>query len=165
MKILSFLTGAAMLLSAQVALGQPTVGATYDKWVFDCQALAEGKTSCGLVQTVRSEDGNSVLGRVTLSHDSEKAENRIIISLPLGVALAQPVAGKIDDGEPMSFPAYTCWTSGCTFGRKLEAAEIDALKTGSELVVAFAFVRGGGKVVGFKASLSGLTDAFAEAGW
>ncbi len=166
MKNLSFLTAAAvLLLSTQAAFSQPKVGATYGKWVFDCQALAEGQTSCGLVQTVRSEDGKTVLGRVTVTHDSETAENRIVIGLPLGIALAQPVAGQIDGADPMPFPAYACWSSGCSFGRKLETAEVDALKAGTELVVAFAFVRGGGKVVGFKTSLSGLTDAFTEAGW
>lgn len=165
MKILSFLAGAALALASHTAMAQPKVGATYDKWVFECQAIAEGQTSCGLVQTVRSEDGKSVLGRVTLSHDRDTGESRMVIGLPLGVALAQPVAGQIDGGDPIQFPAYVCWNSGCNFGRKLETAELDAMKAGKDMVVAFAFVRGGGKVVGFKASLTGLTAAFTDAGW
>lgn len=165
MKFLSFLAAATLALTSTVALAQPKVGATYDAWVFDCQAVAEGQTSCGLVQTIRSEDGKSVLARVTLNHDRDSGESRLVIGLPLGVSLAQPVAGQIDGGDPIAFPPYVCWTSGCNFGRKLEPAEIDAMKAGKEMVVAFAFVRGGGKVVGFKTGLTGLTAAFTDAGW
>jgi invasion protein IalB len=152
-----------LVASAGVSNTETVVGTKFGDWTFNCRAVAEGRTNCSLVQNITGNNGKATIGRVTINHIGDG--NRMIISLPLGMALSKPVVGQVDEAAQLNFTAYTCLKSGCLYGLDLDDVNVKALKAGKELKVAFTLSSALNRTVGFTASLAGLTKAFGDMGW
>lgn len=96
-------------------------GDTFGNWIFECIALDESQTACGLSQTIVANDGNSVLAKITFGREAETNDLILSTLLPLSLDLTHPIALQAD-ARSIGIVILSCVPSGC-FGRSVLSAE------------------------------------------
>ncbi len=102
-------------------------------WRLEC--VGDGKTlECQIAQSlVNREDGKLVvLVSVRLP---PKAQPVMMLQLPLGLNVAEPVQIAVDKGVPDKEPVQTCTNTGCFVGMPLNDKFVLAMRTGTSLKV------------------------------
>ena len=163
---------AAIFLLAAVALAtpagaqQPKFGDKFGDRSFNCRAVGQDKTVCGLFQIVmwETESGKSPIMNLTIRRfDDIKSKDRktvLAALMPLGIFLPAGVVARIDKGEQFALVPQACTKNGCEAASILDAAMLADMRAGKELVVGFQ-VGAGGKVVTVSGSLTGITKGLA----
>jgi invasion protein IalB len=102
-------------------------------WRVDC--AGDGKTlECQtLQQLINREDGKLVV--MVSVRLPPKAAPVMMLQLPLGLNVAEPVEIKVDNGIAEKQPIQTCTTAGCFAGMPLDDKFVIAMRTGSVLKV------------------------------
>jgi invasion protein IalB len=59
----------------------------------------------------------------------------MVMTLPLGLNLTEPVSVKVDNGTPERQPIQTCTNVGCFVAMTLTDKLVAAMRTGSELKI------------------------------
>jgi invasion protein IalB len=153
-----------MVLAPAPVRAEPKVGDKFGDWVFECQAIADGKTDCALTQTLVNKQTNQAVARFMLARNKKANEIELRTLVPLGIDIPAGVAGSIDGKSPFKFSIETCVQPGCLGVVKLKGSLQDAMKNGKALTVTFT-PRGADKEVAVAGSLKGLTDGMNAAGF
>lgn len=138
-------------------------GDTFGNWIFECIALAESQTACGLSQTIVANDGNSILAKLTFGREAETNDLILSTLLPLSLDLTHPIALQADE-RSIDIVILSCVSSGC-FGRSvLSAEDTIALAETSGLSVS---LKGFGQMelATIPASAEGLRDGMDRAAY
>lgn len=157
---------ACITLAAPVpALAETPIrnGETFGNWIFECIALGEGQTACGLSQTIVANEGADVLAKITFGR--EEATNNLILStlLPLSLDLTQPITLQADGGS-IGIVILSCVPSGC-FGRNvLTEDDIGALVETTGLSISLQSF-GESKLAMIPASAEGLREGLERANY
>jgi invasion protein IalB len=153
----------ALLLAPVAASAAPKVGDVFGDWVFECMALAEGKTLCALSQSLVSQQDNRRLVKFSLARNEKNNEVMLTALLPLGIHLPQGVQGSIDQGKAFPFTLQTCTQQGCIASFKTDKDMVKRLKAGQKVAVSFS-VAGGKRPITLTGSLKGLAAGIKAAG-
>ena len=148
--------GAVLFLPA-IVQGEPKAGDRFGDWVFECKALAEGKTACMLTQTIATQKDNQRIVKFSLARNEKKDSLMLNALLPLGIHLPSGVSGTIDQGKPFQYTLETCIHPGCIATYPVDSSFVKALQGGQKLNINFT-VGGGKKPISINGSLKGLAD-------
>lgn len=146
----------------RIAYADAKVGDRFGDWVFECAALAEGKTDCALSQTIVSQKDNRRIVKFNLARNRQTSGITLTALLPLGIHLPSGVSGVVDQGKPFQFALQTCIQQGCIATYPVDAGFLKNLQAGQKLGLNFS-VNGGKRPVSINGSLNGLVDGLKAA--
>ena len=106
-------------------------------WRVEC--ANDGKAlDCRAIFQVTQRETNQLIAAVAIRIPPDTKKPVILIQLPLGIQVTEPVTVQADQGTPEKFGVQTCTQQGCFVGAPLTDALLAAMRTGKELKVAFA---------------------------
>ncbi len=117
--IVALLVAAATAITGSAHAQAPKVGDKFGDWNFNCRAVGQDDTVCGLYQIVlwETESGKSPIMNLTIrrSDDAKTKTRRAMLAalMPLGIFLPAGVAARNDKGEQFALVPQTCTKNGC----------------------------------------------------
>ena len=104
-------------------------------WRVECSG--DGKTlECRAVQAlVNRDDPKQLMALLTVRTPSDTKVPVMMLQLPLGLNVAEPVQLKIDNGPVEKQPIQTCTNNGCFVGLPLNEKMVAALRSGAHLKI------------------------------
>jgi invasion protein IalB len=104
-------------------------------WRVECSG--DGKTlECRAVQTlVNRDDNKQLVALLTVRTPSDTKTPVMMLQLPLGLNVAEPVQLKVDNGPVEKQPVQTCTNNGCFVGLPLNDKMVAALRSGTLLKI------------------------------
>jgi invasion protein IalB len=101
-------------------------------WRVEC--TGDGKTlDFRAVQQAFHRETRQLLVSVVVRPAADGKTGAMVITLPLGLNLTEPVLVKVDNGAPEKQAIQTCTNVGCFVAMTLTDKLIAAMRTGSEL--------------------------------
>jgi invasion protein IalB len=105
-------------------------------WRVEC--ASEGKTfECRALQQLVQRDSNQLVAGITIRVPPETKKPVMMVQLPLGILVAEPMTMKVDEGQPERLAIQTCTPSGCYVGSALSDGLLAAMRSGKQLKIAF----------------------------
>ena len=112
---------------------------TYGDWVVRCVSpeAAEGQPASGRVCEMTQELQQQQTGQRVLALSVQKAESsgRLTVVAPFGLLLSEGVKLSVGEMPLVALGFTTCLQAGCIAVSNLEAAAIDTLAAGDQVVV------------------------------
>lgn len=103
-------------------------------WRVECSG--DGKTlDCRAVQQVFQRETRQLVLSAVVRPAADGKTGAMVLTLPLGLNLTEPVAVKVDNGAPDRQPIQTCTNVGCFVAMTVTDKMIAAMRTGSELKI------------------------------
>ena len=125
--------GSLTAASAQTAPTQPP-DAPPAAWRVECSG--DGKTlECRAVQQVYHRESRQLLVSLAVKPAADGKTGAMIVQLPLGLNLTEPIMLKVDNGAPEKQAIQTCTNVGCFIAMTINDKLLAAMRTGSELKV------------------------------
>jgi invasion protein IalB len=119
--------------NAQAAPAQPPE-APPAAWRVECSG--DGKTlECRAVQQVYHRESRQLLVSLAVKPAADGKTGAMIVQLPLGLNLTEPITLKVDNGAPEKQAIQTCANVGCFIAMTIADKLLAAMRTGSELKV------------------------------
>ncbi len=141
----------------------PRAGQAFGDWVFQCTAIAEGKTNCTLQQTLISQETKKPVTIFTIRKGGKPGEHRLMALLPLGLDLRRGVKGKISTGTEFNYELETCVSQGCLASVKLNGPLLAAISAGKSFSTTFQ-LRNAKESTSVTGSLSGISEGLRAIG-
>jgi invasion protein IalB len=128
--VAAFLAGmAASAAPAQQAPESPPAA-----WRVECSG--DGKTlECRAVQQVFHRETRQLVLSVAVRPAADGKSGAMLMTLPLGLNLTEPVLVKVDNGAPERQAIQTCTNVGCFVAMTLTDKLIAAMRTGTDLKI------------------------------
>ena len=128
--------GAAVLATS---LGTPSAIRAQDAapaaWRVDC--AGDGKVlECRALQQIVNRDDKHLLAQLTVRLPSDSKTPVMMLQLPLGLNLSEPVQFKVDNGAVEKQQVQTCTTTGCFVGMQLNDKFLASMRSGAVLKIA-----------------------------
>ena len=124
---------AALAASAAPAQQQAPESQTA-AWRVECSG--DGKTlECRAVQQVFHRETRQLVLSVAVRPAADGKSGAMLMTLPLGLNLTEPVAVRVDNGAPEKQPIQTCTNVGCFVAMTLPDKFVAAMRTGSDLKI------------------------------
>ena len=102
-------------------------------WRLEC--VGDGKTlECQAMQSLVNRDDGKLVVLVSVRFPA-KAQPTMMLQLPLGLNVVEPVQIAVDKGVPDRQPVQTCTNAGCFVGMPLDDKFVLAMRTGTSLKV------------------------------
>ena len=103
-------------------------------WRVECSG--DGKTlECRAVQQVFQRETRQLVLSAVVRPAADAKTGAMLLTLPLGLNLTEPVTVKVDNGAAERQPIQTCTNVGCFVAMTLTDKMIAAMRTGSELKI------------------------------
>jgi invasion protein IalB len=125
---------AVALLSAWSATAQAPE-APLAAWRVECAGDGKNLECRALQQVVNREDNKQPLAQLTVRTPADSKMPVMMIQLPLGVNLTEPIQLKVDNGPVDKQSIQTCTPSGCFVGMQLNDKFLASLRNGSLLKI------------------------------
>lgn len=128
-------------------------------WRLEC--MGDGKTlECQAQQSLVNRDDGKLVVLVSVRLPP-KAQATMMLQLPLGLNVAEPVQIAVDKGLPEKLSVQTCTNAGCFAGMPLDDKFLLAMRTGTSLKIT---VQDGAKnPIALDIPLLGFAIAFEKA--
>jgi invasion protein IalB len=121
------------LVGASVA--QPAPEGAPAAWRVEC--TGDGKTlDCRAVQQVFHRESRQLLVSVVVRPAADGKTGAMVVTLPLGLNLTEPVTVKVDNGAAERQPIQTCTNVGCFVAITMPDKLVGAMRAGRELKIA-----------------------------
>jgi len=105
-------------------------------WRVECSG--DGKTlECRAVQQMVQQETRQVVAHLAVRVPSESKTPVMMIQLPLGLNLAEPLQMKVDEGTADKHQIQTCTATGCFAGMPLNDKLVASMRLGRLLKLAF----------------------------
>jgi invasion protein IalB len=105
-------------------------------WRVECSG--DGKTlECRAVQQMLQQETRQVVAHFAVRMPSDAKTPVMMIQLPLGLNLAEPIQMKVDNGAADKYPIQTCTATGCFAGMPLNDKLVASMRSGQLLRLAF----------------------------
>src|SRR5712675_2544930 len=126
--VASLIAASSQLATAQAPDGPPAA------WRVEC--TGDGKTlDCRAVQQVFQRDTRQLVLSAVVRPAADLKTGAMLLTLPLGLNLTEPVTVKVDNGAAERQPIQTCTNVGCFVTMTLTDKMLAAMRTGSELKI------------------------------
>ena len=123
------------IAAAQSALAQQAPDGPPAAWRVECSG--DGKTlDCRAVQQIFHRETRQLVVSVLVRPAPDGKSAAMVITLPLGLNLTEPVLVKVDNGAAERQSIQTCTNVGCFVAMTLTDKLIAAMRTGSDLKIA-----------------------------
>jgi invasion protein IalB len=134
---------AALIAATLAAAGATVTGAAPAQapesppaaaWRVEC--TGDGKTlDCRAVQQVFHRETRQLVLSVAVRPAADGKSGAMIMQLPLGLNLVEPITVKVDNGVSERQPIQTCTNVGCFVAMTAADKLLAAMRTGSELKI------------------------------
>jgi invasion protein IalB len=115
---------------APAALAQNTPPAA---WRVEC--AGDGKSlDCRAIQQMINRDDKQLIAQLSARVAADKSAV-LLIQLPLGISLTEPVQLKVDNGTVERYPVQTCTNVGCIVSVPLKDPLMAAMRSGTLLKI------------------------------
>lgn len=105
-------------------------------WRVECGG--DGKTlDCRAVQQVVNREDKQTIALLSVRMAPDSKTPTLLIQLPLGISLVEPIQLKVDDGPVEKQSAQTCTNAGCFVGMALNDKLLPAMRSGKILKLTF----------------------------
>ena len=170
-----------LVLTATPAFAQTadpsSTSATYGNWTVTCVQAADQKI-CQMVTklNLKGNDGQlRPLIEVAIGQPAGGGDLRIVLQVPIDVALREPVVVSVDaeGADPAATPKpqrdlvaasyFACVPAGCIADAALDADSLETLQKVSGMTATFTTLNGA-KKIGVPVALDGFADAWAALG-
>jgi invasion protein IalB len=134
-----FATIAAALVTSLIAAGSQSAPAQAPDgppaaWRVECSG--DGKTLiCRAIQQVFHRESRQLLLQLVVRPAADGKSGEMILQLPLGLNLTEPITLKVDNGVTERQPIQTCTNVGCFVAMPVADKLLAAMRTGSQLHV------------------------------
>lgn len=108
-------------------------------------------------ESLNAKTGQPLISAAVRNVSGHKKE-RLLVTVPLGMAIPAGVHVKIDKNEPVKIKYTFCHVGGCVGEIEMTPEILKQMKAGEKMVVATLSI--GGKPVGFPVPLSGFGKAY-----
>lgn len=113
-----------------------SVPAAGSSWRVECSG--DGKVlDCRAVQQLVTRDSQQLVAGLTVRVPGETKKPVMMIQLPLGVSVSEPVGFAVDEQKPEQFKIQTCNQQGCFVGSPLADGVLAAMQSGRQLRIVF----------------------------
>ena len=103
-------------------------------WRVEC--TGDGKTlDCRAVQQVFQRETRQPLVSLVVRPAADGKTGAMVVTLPLGLNLTEPLTIKVDNGPPERQSIQTCTNVGCFVAMTLTDKLVAAMRAGSELKI------------------------------
>jgi invasion protein IalB len=123
------------LASATASLVSPgrAQDAPPSAWRVEC--AGDGKSlDCRAIQQMINRDDKQLVAQLSARTTPDKSAV-LLIQLPLGISLTEPVQLKVDNGTAERYPVQTCTNVGCIVSIPLKDPLMAAMRTGTLLKI------------------------------
>jgi invasion protein IalB len=125
------------LVLATAAPGLASPGLAQDAppsaWRVEC--TGDGKSlDCRAIQQMINRDDKQLIAQLSARVAADKTAV-LLIQLPLGISLTEPVQLKVDNGTAERYPVQTCTNVGCIVSLPLKDPLMAAMRTGTLLKI------------------------------
>jgi invasion protein IalB len=104
-------------------------------WRVEC--TGDGKVlECRALQQIVNRDDKHLLAQLTVRLPSDSKTPVMMLQLPLGLNLSEPVQFKVDNGAVEKQQVQTCTTTGCFVGMQLNDKFLASMRGGAVLKIA-----------------------------
>jgi invasion protein IalB len=137
-RVLPAAAAASIVLIAaapQSALAQaPEAPAAAAAWRVECSG--DGKVlECRAVQQVYHRETRQLLLSVAVRPSADGKSGAMLVTLPLGLNVSEPVQVKVDNGASEKQAIQTCTNVGCFVAMTLSDKLVAAMRTGTDLKI------------------------------
>ncbi len=102
-------------------------------WRVECSG--DGKSlDCRAIQQMINRDDKQLVAQLAARVAPDKSAV-LLIQLPLGISLTEPVQLKVDNGTAERYPVQTCTNVGCIVSVPLKDPLMAAMRTGTLLKI------------------------------
>jgi invasion protein IalB len=133
--ILALASALAALSALPVARAQSAPAPTPEPpaaWRVECSG--DGKTlDCRAVQQLFHRESRQLLISLLVRPAADGKSGAMIVQLPLGLNLTEPILIKVDNGTPEKQAIQTCTNVGCFVAMTLTDKLVAAMRGGTEL--------------------------------
>ena len=103
-------------------------------WRVEC--TGDGKTlDCRAVQQIFHRETRQLLVSVAVRPGADGKSGAMLMTLPLGLNLTEPVLVKVDNGAPEKQAIQTCTNVGCFVAMTLSDKFVAAMRSGTDLKI------------------------------
>jgi invasion protein IalB len=128
----------------------------YQDWRLICPADAEQKGACGMTSDIVDPRSGTKLAQVSLGTQAGKANEELVVSVPLTV-LIPPGVGLQIGGDTKNYPYMTCISTGCVTVIQMDDKLLSAFNSATS--VALVVTAQNGRTVNLPMSVKGYSDA------
>ncbi len=125
------------LVLASAAPGLPPSALAQDTpsaWRVEC--VGDGKTlDCRAIQQMINREDKQLVAQLSARIAPDTKAPVLLIQLPLGISLTEPVQLKVDNGTVERYPVQTCTNVGCIVSVPLKDPLMAAMRTGTLLKI------------------------------
>ena len=105
-------------------------------WRVEC--AGDGKTlECRAIQQMINREDKQLVAQLSTRIAADTKAPVLLIQLPLGISLTEPVQLKVDNGITERQPVQTCTNVGCIVSLPLKDPMLAAMRTGTTLKMSF----------------------------
>jgi invasion protein IalB len=105
-------------------------------WRVEC--AGDGKTlECRAIQQMINREDKQLVAQLSTRIAADTKAAVLLIQLPLGISLTEPVQLKVDNGVVERQPVQTCTNVGCIVSVPLKEPLLAAMRSGTLLKVSF----------------------------
>jgi invasion protein IalB len=136
MRVLSVALAGLICVGTTVVTAAQTADSTSKAWRVEC--TGDGKVlDCRAVQQLFEMKTKQLILSIIVRqpHDSKSAN--MVIQLPLGINLTEPMLLRVDNGPPEKQPVQTCTNLGCLGSMTIPDKFLAAMRIGHDLKIAF----------------------------
>jgi invasion protein IalB len=127
-------TGLAVLMAAASHSAPAPEASGAAAWRVECSG--DGKAlECRAVQQVFQRETRQLVLSAVVRPAPDAKTGAMLLTLPLGLNLTEPVTVKVDNGAAERQPIQTCTNVGCFVTMTLNDKMLAAMRTGGELKV------------------------------
>jgi invasion protein IalB len=124
----SLIAASSQSAPAQAPDGPPAA------WRMECSG--DGKTlDCRAVQQVFHRETRQLVVSLVVRPTADGKTGAMVVTLPLGLNLTEPITVKVDNGPPERQAIQTCTNVGCFVAMTVTDKLVAAMRTGSELKI------------------------------
>jgi invasion protein IalB len=105
-------------------------------WRVEC--VGDGKTlDCRAIQQMINREDKQLVAQLSTRIAADTKAPVLLIQLPLGISLTEPVQLKVDNGITERQPVQTCTNVGCIVSVPLKEPLLTAMRSGTTLKMSF----------------------------
>jgi invasion protein IalB len=115
---------------------QANVPVSANDWRVECTNV--GKTlDCRALVEVMQRDSRQVITSLTVRYPAETKKPVMMVQVPLGVLVNEPIALTVDTNQPVQTSVQTCTQAGCFAGSPISDVLISTMRVGKQLTIVF----------------------------
>ncbi|MAM75446.1 invasion associated locus B family protein [uncultured Tistrella sp.] len=128
-------------------------------WTVTCVSRGRAaQADCTMEQRLFNSDNGQLMSVAVVSVPGESRKPELVLQLPTGLTLTEPVTLAVDDGTPVPVTVRSCDGRGCFAALPLGNDLLKAMRAGK--VMSVRAVAGNGAVLTFPHMLIDFTAAF-----